>query len=36
MALHIYMYTKPPDTVVRINDAYFLANTKLEDTEVVG
>ena len=33
MPLHVYMYAKPPDKVVRINDAYFLANTKLEDTE---
>lgn len=33
MPLHVYMYAKPPDKVVRINDAYFLTNTKLEDTE---
>lgn len=33
MPLYVYMYAKPPDKVVRINDAYFLANTKLEDTE---
>lgn len=31
MPLHVYMYAKPLDKVVRINDAYFLANTKLED-----
>lgn len=34
MSLHIYMYTKSPDRIVKINDAYFLANTKLKDTEI--
>lgn len=28
MPLHVYMYAKPPDKVVRINDAYFIANTE--------
>lgn len=32
-SLIVYMYTKPPNRVIKINDAYFLANTKLEDTE---
>lgn len=26
-SLIVYMYTKPPNRVIKINDAYFLANT---------